>query len=312
MNKLVSKVHELDQEEDEEDENIFRAKLVVVGDGAVGKTCLLISFATDKFPEEYVPTVFENYTADMELNGKSIYLHLWDTAGQEDYDRLRPLSYPGTDVVLLCFSLVSEASFESVQEKWDPEIKHFLPTVPKILVGLKVDLRDSKTPDPSIGKFECITTQQGLELAKEIGAFKYVESSAKTRMGLSDVFQASIDACIAKSNEKEQKRKERRKKKTSSKADGEGKKSSSHRKKSSSSSSTASSLTNNNNPAEKKERTKRDKSSHKKDDHKEKKEKTKRERSKDKKESSSKDKKERTKKESSSKDKKEKNKERKN
>uniref|UniRef100_A0A8C1MP22 Uncharacterized protein n=1 Tax=Cyprinus carpio TaxID=7962 RepID=A0A8C1MP22_CYPCA len=100
-------------------------KCVIVGDGAVGKTCLLISYTTGAFPEVIVPTVFENYTANETVNGNQVNLRLWDTSGVEEYDRLRPLSYHQTDVVLICFSLVSPASFEKVSEKWWPEVRHF-------------------------------------------------------------------------------------------------------------------------------------------------------------------------------------------
>lgn len=65
----------------------------------------------------YIPTVFENYVADIQVDGKQVELALWDTAGQEDYDRLRPLSYPDTDVVLICFAIDSPDSLENVEEK---------------------------------------------------------------------------------------------------------------------------------------------------------------------------------------------------
>ncbi|KAI2571538.1 RHOJ isoform 1 [Pan troglodytes] len=81
-------------------------KCVVVGDGAVGKTCLLMSYANDAFPEEYVPTVFDHYAVTVTVGGKQHLLGLYDTAGQEDYNQLRPLSYPNTDVFLICFSVV--------------------------------------------------------------------------------------------------------------------------------------------------------------------------------------------------------------
>ena len=92
-------------------------KCVVVGDGAVGKTCLLMSYTTNQFPSKYAPTVFDNYAVTVMIGDDPHTLGLFDTAGQEDYDRLRPLSYPQTDVFLVCFSTVSPSSFENVKEK---------------------------------------------------------------------------------------------------------------------------------------------------------------------------------------------------
>jgi Ras-related C3 botulinum toxin substrate 1 len=133
------------------------------------------------------------------VDGKPINLGLWDTAGQEDYDRLRPLSYPQTDVFLVCFSLVSPASFSNVKTKWCPEIGHHCPNVPVLLVGTKVDLRDDPATIEKLKerKLAPITCSQGHQLAKEIKAAGYVECSALSQKNLKLVFDEAIRVCLA-------------------------------------------------------------------------------------------------------------------
>ncbi|CRK87020.1 CLUMA_CG000823, isoform A [Clunio marinus] len=173
-------------------------KCVVVGDGTVGKTCMLISLTTDSFPSEYVPTVFDNYSAPMVVDGVQVSVGLWDTAGQEDYDRLRPLSYPQTDVFLICFSVASPSSFENVTSKWYPELKHHCPEAPIILVGTKIDLRDDRETLSALaeqGLSPC-KREQGQKLANKIRAVKYMECSALTQRGLKQVFDEAVRAVL--------------------------------------------------------------------------------------------------------------------
>ncbi|OQE78483.1 hypothetical protein PENNAL_c0056G00859 [Penicillium nalgiovense] len=141
---------------------------------------------------------FDNYTASVMVDGRPISLGLWDTAGQEDYDRLRPLSYPQTDVFLICFSIVSPPSFDNVKAKWFPEIEHHAPNVPIILVGTKLDLRDDRATVEALRarKMETVSYEQALAVAKEIRAHKYLECSALTQRNLKSVFDEAIRAVL--------------------------------------------------------------------------------------------------------------------
>ncbi|KAG9079928.1 GTP-binding protein Rho1 [Ceratobasidium sp. 370] len=171
-------------------------KLVAVGDTARGKSALLIVFSKGVFREADIPTVFENYVADAEVDGKYVELALWDTAGGEGYDRLRPLSYPNSDVILICFAIDSPDSLDNAAEKWVPEVGHFCPGLPYILVGCKKDLRyDPKTIEELRRTRERpITPEEGMKVAQRIGALHYLECSSKTGEGVREVFQHATRA----------------------------------------------------------------------------------------------------------------------
>jgi len=179
-------------------------KCVVVGDGAVGKTCLLLSYSTNTFPGTYSPTVFDNYTANVMVDGKPIQLGLWDTAGQDEYDHLRPMSYNDTDVFLVCFSLSNRESFDNITVKWIPELQKHAPTVPMLLIGTKLDLRnDKKLVSELIQKKQpAVSTEEGQKKHAEIGAVSYRECSALTQDGLKAVFDEAIRAAVDNSKNK--------------------------------------------------------------------------------------------------------------
>ncbi|XP_039295750.1 ras-like GTP-binding protein RhoL [Nilaparvata lugens] len=159
-------------------------KITTIGDGMVGKTCLLITYTKKRFPTEYVPTVFDNYPDTINVDGKDHDVILWDTAGQEDYERLRPLSYPNTDCFLMCYSVASRSSFDNILSKWYPEVKHHCPDVPVVLVATKTDLRATD--------HDSVSTAEGKKMRRKIKAVKLLECSAMNKEGLENVFVEAV------------------------------------------------------------------------------------------------------------------------
>jgi len=175
-------------------------KCVVVGDGAVGKTCLLTTYAEDHFPNEYVPTVFDNFSTNVVVDGQAINLNLWDTAGQEEYDRLRLLSYPQTDVVIICYNIMVQHSLKNVSAKWILEVKEHIPNRPILLVGTQKDRRDENPGDN-----KACSTADGQKIADELKLVKFIETSAlKDPEGLKEVFEEACRQAMSPPERKKQ------------------------------------------------------------------------------------------------------------
>jgi len=189
---------------------IIKRKIVVLGDGACGKTSLLNVFTQGIFPQAYEPTIFENYVYDMYLDDKHIELSLWDTAGQEGFDRLRALSYADTHVIILCFSVDYRDSLENIEQKWMEEILDNCPDVQVCLVALKCDLRDNPQTPKSIqesGGQGPVTYEEGLQVAKNIQAVRYLECSALLDKGVKEVFQNAASVSLKAKGNKSRSRK---------------------------------------------------------------------------------------------------------
>ena len=162
---------------------VIRLKMVAVGFDGAGKTSMYHTFAKKKFPAKYIPTVFEGYVHDFEIDGKEVDLAFWDTVcGENDeYARLRPLSYNDADVFVLCFDISNIELYYRIKEFWvDNELRSFDPRIPIILVATKTDLRE--------GEFKTASREEGESLAAEIDAAGYFEISSLRMEGLDDLF----------------------------------------------------------------------------------------------------------------------------
>ncbi|XP_053496251.1 rho-related GTP-binding protein RhoN-like [Ictalurus furcatus] len=176
-----------------------RCKIVVVGDSRCGKTALLHVFAKDSYPESYVPTVFENYTASFEIDKRRIELNMWDTSGSTYYDNVRPLAYPDSDAVLICFDISRPETLDNVLKKWQGETQEYCPNAKVVLVGCKLDMRTDLNTLRELSKLRLIpvTHEQGTSLARQIGAAAYAECTSKnSEDSVRDVFHIATVTCV--------------------------------------------------------------------------------------------------------------------
>ncbi|XP_019849696.1 PREDICTED: ras-like GTP-binding protein rhoA [Amphimedon queenslandica] len=161
---------------------MIRAEGVVVGNYGVGKTSFLYAILNKQIPDKHVPTILESHCMTVKVKDDvDVELVFHDTPGSEDYAQFTQLSLARkADFVLLCFSLVIPASFDSIRNHWINEIRSKLPNVPVVLIGTQLDLRNK--PEVVEDLVDCgtpaIDTETGQKLADEIGAIKYIECSA--------------------------------------------------------------------------------------------------------------------------------------
>uniref|UniRef100_A0AC34PWD9 Rho GTPase n=1 Tax=Panagrolaimus sp. JU765 TaxID=591449 RepID=A0AC34PWD9_9BILA len=175
-------------------------KIVVVGDGSCGKTSLINAQSGGGFIEEYTPTAFDDYAIEALVNGKTKILTVCDTAGEQEYDSLRPFSYPDADVIIVCYSVERPESIKHIREKWLPEIRRFCPNSPILIVGNKKDIRQESyrrkySNDENMPPV--VPLSEAEELAKEVSLYPLIECSAKTRENIRTVFDTAIQAGLA-------------------------------------------------------------------------------------------------------------------
>ncbi|XP_055533001.1 ras-like GTP-binding protein RhoL [Wyeomyia smithii] len=163
--------------------------IVVVGDGMVGKTCLLHAYTNpdSSFNIDYTPTIYDKGSIDLRLNGTDYTIQLHDTAGQEDFERIRRQFYKQANCFLLCYSIDSRVSFENVTAKWIPELTANL-RLPIVLVATKVDTRRHTNKE--------VSTREGEQLARKINANAFIECSAKDGSNVEQAIEEAVRACL--------------------------------------------------------------------------------------------------------------------
>ena len=183
-----------------------RLRVTVVGASGVGKTSLIRAYINNTFTQDVAPTVLENYSTLVRVNEHDVRLEIQDTAGHDEYDRIRPLSYKRTDEILLCFAVGSPETLKEVFFRWVPETRLFAAQAHLVLVGTKIDLR-ADVPGEQEAGFEIIQglpSEEGHFAAERINAVQYVECSSRTCEGIKKVFDAAI--CVGLSRRDRERR----------------------------------------------------------------------------------------------------------
>ena len=163
----------------------YRFKVVVIGDGSVGKTTLILKYTEKRFRESYIPTIGVQWTVkNVEYKEYNVSLILWDIAGQDKFKLMRSNFYEGSDAVIIVFDVTSLISFDHV-ENWLNEVRQYCGNVPFILLGNKIDLVEERK-----------VTQEMIKKISERYNFPYFETSAKTGENVIDMFNAVIDKTL--------------------------------------------------------------------------------------------------------------------
>ncbi|XP_063701769.1 ras-like GTP-binding protein RhoL [Culicoides brevitarsis] len=160
--------------------------IVTIGDGAVGKTCLLHAFTEEAFLNDYIPTIFEKSEFEINVDDVPHMIKLYDTAGQEEYEALRKSIYKHANCFIVCYSINNRDSFENVRPFWIKELSAAAGHVPIILCATKLDLKDSSS--------NCVTTEEGMALSRQINAFSFIECSAKENLRVKETIYEAVRA----------------------------------------------------------------------------------------------------------------------
>ncbi|NHI91684.1 MAG: GTP-binding protein [Candidatus Lokiarchaeota archaeon] len=178
-------------------------KIVVLGDGFVGKTGITVRFCEGQFKEEYKMTIGVNFgSKKIKYNDKSYALQLWDIAGQQRFKLFRTQYYNGAVAVILVYDVTNKLTFKDLPN-WISEFQEKMGSKPVIVVGNKVDLPESGEIDPRTKQpyTKEVSSEEGKEFAESINA-TFFETSAKTNLNIDNLFIQTINAIEGKLSSK--------------------------------------------------------------------------------------------------------------